>query len=200
MTSPVPWLDIGLAERPIVGETVSGDRAVVHAFDGGVLVAAIDGLGHGRAACEAADVAAATLQREAHQPLAVVFARAHEALRRTRGAVISVGCFSLARRELTWSGVGNVEAYLLRPGRVRERMLVIGGIIGHVLPTFRVGRVPLEPGDTLVLATDGIRNQFPEAVPGSGDAQAVADRVFECCAKEGDDALVLVARFLGEAR
>ena len=51
-------LELGVAERPLAGEQRSGDRAVLAPCDGGALVAAIDGLGHGAAAADAAETAA----------------------------------------------------------------------------------------------------------------------------------------------
>ena len=54
-------LEVGVAERALEGERRSGDRAVFAAYDGGALVAAIDGLGHGGGAADAADAAAKVL-------------------------------------------------------------------------------------------------------------------------------------------
>ena len=56
-----PWpaaLERGEAGAPLAGETRSGDLAVFAPFDGGALVAVIDGLGHGPAAADAAEAAA----------------------------------------------------------------------------------------------------------------------------------------------
>ena len=51
-------LELGIAERPLPGQARSGDRAVLAEFAGGALVAAIDGLGHGEKAADAAAIAA----------------------------------------------------------------------------------------------------------------------------------------------
>ena len=50
-------LELGIAERALPGEQRSGDRAVLVAYEGGALVAAIDGLGHGGDAADAAEIA-----------------------------------------------------------------------------------------------------------------------------------------------
>ena len=54
-------LELGIAERALAGEYRSGDRAVLVGYEGGALVAAIDGLGHGGEAADAAAAAAAVL-------------------------------------------------------------------------------------------------------------------------------------------
>ena len=47
----IAWATAGAA---LPGQTSSGDRAVIVGFPNGALVALIDGLGHGKEACEAA--------------------------------------------------------------------------------------------------------------------------------------------------
>ena len=52
----------GVAESPLPGEHESGDRHVVQLSAAGVLIAAIDGMGHGAEAAAAAKLAASTLE------------------------------------------------------------------------------------------------------------------------------------------
>jgi hypothetical protein len=53
-------------------------------------------------------------------------------------------------------------------------------------------------GDVMVLATDGIDSGFAQAIAAGGTAQEIADRILAEHGKEGDDALVVVVRYLGE--
>ncbi len=85
-----PLVDWAIATRIHPGEVVSGDLHVVAPFPGGVLVAVVDGLGHGPDAAEAARIAVAVLQDAAGQPATSLVERCHAALRRTRGVVLSV--------------------------------------------------------------------------------------------------------------
>ena len=55
----VEW---GVAARPIAGEAVSGDLHLVKPFDHGVLLAAVDGVGHGDEATSAARAAVGILE------------------------------------------------------------------------------------------------------------------------------------------
>jgi hypothetical protein len=57
--------------------------------------------------------------------------------------------------------------------------------------------VLLSPGDTLVMATDGVRSGFAADLPLHGSPQALADEILARDGKRTDDALVLVARYLG---
>jgi negative regulator of sigma-B (phosphoserine phosphatase) len=93
--------------------------------------------------------------------------------------------------------VGAVEGVLLRAGPGREYVLLQGGVVGLQLPPVRELVLPVAAGDTLVLATDGVRGGFAEGLTADGTPQQLADRVLARDFKGTDDALVLVARYTG---
>jgi hypothetical protein len=193
-------LDVGVAERGLDGG-VSGDLAVVTPAGTGTLLVAIDGLGHGPAAAEASAAAARLIEQRPADPLDELFARCHEALRRTRGAVMTAARVT-ADGSLEWVGIGNVEARVLRSGVAAARQgtespVLFGGVLGHQARRVRPSRVALGRGDVLVLATDGLRGDFATGVSVQGSAQTIADRILAASSRGHDDALVLVARFLG---
>jgi negative regulator of sigma-B (phosphoserine phosphatase) len=198
-------LERGVAERALRGEHRSGDRAVLAAYQGGALVAAIDGLGHGSDAADAAAVAAQVLAARPDDEPAHLLDACHEALIRTRGAVMTLAWFDLDDARLSWTGVGNVEGRLVHagtpfpthPGAPTEGALTKGGVVGYNLPPIRVTSADLLAGDVMVLATDGIDSGFAQAIAGGGTAQDIADRILAEHGKEGDDALVVVVRYLG---
>jgi negative regulator of sigma-B (phosphoserine phosphatase) len=193
-------LELGVAERALAGEYRSGDRAVLVAYGGGALVAAIDGLGHGGDAADAAAAAAEVLAAHPDEEPAQLIADCHRALSRTRGAVMTLAWFDLERGRLSWTGVGNVEGRLIHaaagPGAPTEGALTKGGVVGYNLPSVRVTSAGLEIGDVMVLATDGIDSGFAEAVTGGGSAQDIAERILAEHGKQGDDALVVVVRYV----
>jgi serine/threonine protein phosphatase PrpC len=190
-----PLVEWTVASRSLGRE--SGDQYLVsRTADGGVLVAVVDGLGHGPEAASAAKTAIAVIEAGQDRELSARFLRCHERLRDTRGVVLSLGLF--ATGSLTWLGVGNVDGVLLR-SRVGapEQLLVRGGVVGRQLPSLELSRLTVARGDTLIVATDGIRSRFAED-PGVGLAvPPTAERILADHGKETDDALVLVIRYLG---
>jgi phosphoserine phosphatase RsbX len=198
------WLEVGVASSILTGQSQSGDLELVRTLDGGALVAVVDGLGHGQEAAVAARVAVDTLDRYAGESLPALVRRCHEALLGTRGVVMSVAHFDAGHDTMTWVGLGNVEGVLVASdhvlGRPYTSLVTRGGIVGNAsagLPPVRPWVIPIQRRDILVLATDGLRAGFGEDVAPSHDPQQTATLLLERHGKKSDDALVLVARYLG---
>ena len=205
-TEPSSILDWGFASVALPGESTSGDLHLVQPFaDGsGVLVGAVDGLGHGQEAAAAARRAVDTLRDHAHESVIALVRRCHEALHRTRGVVMSLASFNTTDDTMSWLGVGNVEGLVLRadpgagPAAGRETILLRGGVVGYELPQLRGTVVPIAPGDTLIFTTDGIRAGFEVGLATGDPPQRLADQILARFASGTDDALVLVARYQKE--
>lgn len=197
-------IEWGAAASALPGQAVSGDRSVVAPFPGGVLVAVADGLGHGNEASLAAEIAVATLAKYAAESVIALVQRCHEALLRTRGVVMSLASLNGQDNTMTWMGVGNVEGVLFRADAeaspLRESILLRGGTVGYMLPPLRASVLPVARGDTLIFVTDGIRSSFAgdlALVASSRAPQQIADGILSRHSRQTDDALALVARYLG---
>ena len=199
-TQTSPAVEWGVASEPYPGYVGSGDLHVVKPFPGGLLVAVIDGLGHGGGAETAAKAAAVVIGKHAALPVTELFTRCHSELRKTRGVAMSLAVFTAGDR-MTWIGVGNVDGLLLRAGadgnRGREGLVSRGGVVGYQLPPLREHCLSVGKGDTVVFATDGIKSSFSQDLRAGRPPQRVADEVLGRYGKDTDDSLVLVARYLG---
>jgi negative regulator of sigma-B (phosphoserine phosphatase) len=186
------------AARPLAGEVESGDLEVVSPFDGGTLVAVMDGLGHGGEAASASRRAAEVLTASPSLDPVELLQRCHEALRGSRGVAAMVVSVS-ARGGVAWAGVGNVEAWLVRhapeDGAAREALISAPGVVGYQLPTVRRRDAAIEPGDVLALATDGIHPRFAADISADSDPADNAELILARHGRPNDDALVLIARY-----
>jgi serine phosphatase RsbU (regulator of sigma subunit) len=194
-----PTLKWGVAAAPLPGQTESGDRFVVEPFHDGALVAVVDALGHGHRASQIAAQAIDALVRHAQDSVTTLVQRCHDILRDRVGATMSLASFDWRSRRMTWLGIGNVAGVLVprtfvAQARVR-RLLVRGGVVGGDLPDLHPITIDVSPSDTLILATDGIQEQFADQLPDDLQPQALAEHIFAHYAKSTDDALVLVARY-----
>jgi hypothetical protein len=78
-----------------------------------------------------------------------------------------------------------------------ESLMLRGGVVGYRLPELHHCLLPVSPGDTLILATDGVRSDFTKMLPSASEPQPMADRILGDYASRDDDAMVLVFRYNG---
>ncbi len=195
---PLQTIEWGIASLPIMGETVSGDSFIIKPIQDVVLIAVVDGLGHGYEAAKASKTATTTLDMHAHEPAMPLVRRCHEALKGTRGVVMSIAKLYSRNNTMVWLGVGNIEGLVLRGnGRSvisRERLLLRGGTLGYQLPPLKDAVIPFMQGDILIFVTDGIRSDFDSGIKLDDRPQQVADDIMARSNKGTDDSLVLVVR------
>lgn len=200
MNSLAQWIDYGVAKRVRPGEHQSGDCHVVVFDEHQILLAVIDGIGHGEEAATAANAAVVTLENFHGESVTKLMRRCHENLRATRGVVLSIASIDTTRGLMSWLGVGNVQAFLFRGpvlGGGQEVLLLRSGVVGSSLPSLQESEVPIRAGDTLVLFTDGMRPDLTRDLPLSERPQRAANAIVEKYHNGNDDALVLIARFKG---
>ena len=191
----------GVATLALQGQSESGDLHLVQVVKDGVLVAVVDGLGHGEEAAAAARLAVTTLEKYAEEPPLSLLQRCHLALKGSRGVVMSLARFDAPRGTMTWLGVGNVEGVLHHVDwserSARASLITRGGIVGSEVPAVQAAVIPVGAGDTLVFATDGIGSGFLSDVTVRDEPQRLADQILARHGKGTDDALDFVARYLG---
>jgi hypothetical protein len=192
-------LEVGVAGLAIQGEVNSGDLAVFAPYDRGGLAAVIDGLGHGDDAAAASAIAEGVIRAHASDSPAELLRHCHQELRKSRGVVLTAAWFDLEAMELSWAGVGNVEARLVRGaatyGDRHDSALVLGGVVGYNLPPVRPARTDLRPGDAVAFATDGIEADYSGSLTPGLPAQRLAERILSRHGRATDDALAAVVRY-----
>jgi serine/threonine protein phosphatase PrpC len=208
--SSSPLLRWSVATHTLAGQRVSGDGHLVTSFSKGVLVAVVDGLGHGEDAVTAANLAIATLREHAEESVVALVQRCHERLRGTRGVVMSLASVTAHDGLLTWLGVGDVEGVVFHAAPdaklTCESLPLRGGVVGYQLPLVRPTVLAVKPADLLIFATDGLHTSFvqepllrnPLLRLAQNGPRQLADHLLAHYGKATDDALVLVARYVGE--
>ena len=193
-------LEWGVCSSPYPGQRCSGDACLVRETASGVLVAVVDGLGHGEEAHAVAERALASLEQTAGQPLVACLTACHAALRGTRGAAVTLVALEPEHRRRDWVAVGNVDATVVvgrggESGAGRQHSVPLrGGVVGDRLPQIRQSTVPFAAGDVLVSATDGLTPAFADAIDVRVRPSAAARALHRRFARADDDALVLVVR------
>jgi serine/threonine protein phosphatase PrpC len=162
-----------------------------------------DGLGHGPLAADASRAAVAAFRDGPVGGPAALVAHLHRALGRTRGGAVAVAELDPDAGTLRYAGLGNIAGHLVRPGaRATERrgMVSLPGIAGHQRRTVREFSYPVEPGDLVVLHSDGITDKWRlNDYPGlpTHTPLVIAATLLRDAGVRRDDATVLVARVPG---
>ena len=190
-----PAIAVVGASRPYPGELANGDTWTATWHEGYCRVALIDALGHGADAAAVAAVAIAALTEHPELDPVATLRLCHDALGRTRGAVVAVAQIDPHASTLTYVAIGNTEALLWQGGRI-ERPIGYRGVVGLTARTIRPFTFALQPDWLLVLHTDGVSGRFDlDGLSAEHpDPQALADALLARWARPTDDATVVVAR------
>ncbi|MEN6460882.1 MAG: SpoIIE family protein phosphatase [Syntrophomonas sp.] len=190
-------LETGVWQRNAPEEIVCGDGYLVQEENRVLTIAVVDGLGHGPAAHQAADMAVGVLQGN-RKSLEQIIPEIHRQLMGTRGAVLSIARFDLESGIIKFAGVGNIYTYVIYQDRVKILMSV-EGFLGGRLPSFREHDLDVEQVEHLVMVSDGIA-----PIPGRDlikiswqKAEDMARTIGEKWGLHRDDATVVVVKKKG---
>ncbi|MGH8372264.1 MAG: SpoIIE family protein phosphatase [Gammaproteobacteria bacterium] len=184
------------------GQEESGDRHIIMPISNGVLIAIVDGLGHGHEAAVAAKLAITNIKHHAHQYNLIGLAEyCHATLSNTRGVVMNLAKLDSLQGTMTWLGIGNVEGRLMLKTRnadfAQQTLLLRSGVVGQNLPKLLTSTTRISRGDVLIFATDGIQTDFSDNLKVDGSVEDIAQYISSHYYKKTDDALVTVIRYMG---
>ncbi|HEY6361931.1 MAG TPA: fused response regulator/phosphatase, partial [Vicinamibacterales bacterium] len=136
-----------------------------------------------------------------------------------RGMFVTLQClvFDLVQRRVSCAGAGHHQLVVVSPGRAPRLACASSGLPAGLMPSNPIDReaLPLEPGDTFVLFSDGVSEAMnPDedfygedrllaalaetsgATPAEMVTHVLADvRAFTAGAKQSDDITLLAARY-----
>jgi serine phosphatase RsbU (regulator of sigma subunit) len=182
--------------RPCHGEHLSGDAVVVRPLEQGLFVAIVDVLGHGPEAHELTHVIDAYLARYGSADVSGVMTRLHQHLKGTRGAAAGLCAIDAAAGRIDYAGIGNTV--MRRFGEIETRLVSQDGVLGQNLRTPLHQTLQLNPGDMIVLYTDGVSDRFTsDDYPGvlRHAPKEVANNIVQRFGKNHDDAACIAVRY-----
>lgn len=141
-------------------ESVCGDGWMIRHDANRSSLVVCDGLGHGEKAAEATQRALNTLDQIGPQAPEQLLARIHEAMRPTRGGAVAVATWELGRESLSFSGLGNLSAAVVRGGQI-QHLVSRNGTAGYRAPRPSSVTAAWGPGARLVVASDGLKLRLP---------------------------------------
>jgi anti-sigma regulatory factor (Ser/Thr protein kinase) len=200
--SPPPQacgMEVGALYVPLAGEEESGDGWAASCDLDGATLLGVDGLGHGPEAAKAARAAIHALERRPSAAPSEVLQTAHEALRITRGAALSVARIDYSGGDVRFAGIGNVNC-VVHDGNARRALISHNGIVGANMRKVQEFTTDCPPGALVILHSDGVQTQWDLADYPGLTVRApvlVAGIMMRDFVRGRDDALVLVGRRRG---
>jgi serine phosphatase RsbU (regulator of sigma subunit) len=182
--------------RPCPGEHLSGDAVVIRPLERGLFVAIVDVLGHGPEAHELTHVIDAYLARYGSADVSGLMTRLHQHLMGTRGAAVGLCAIDAAAGRIDYAGIGNTV--MRRFGKVESRLVSQDGVLGQNMRTPLAQTLQLDPGDLVVLYTDGVSDRFTSNdYPGvlRHAPKEVASNIVQRFGKDHDDAACVAVRY-----
>lgn len=183
------------------GEEACGDGYLVLEQDHKILIAVVDGLGHGTQAAQASKKAVELLKRYSNYSLINLVKNCHDNLHDTRGVVLSVASIDVRENILAWIGIGNVEVTLIYKGDMNlpqiERLMLRSGIVGYKLPFLQVSMIPIAAGDIIIFATDGVEGDYVADIDYKDCPHDIVEMISSTYFNTMDDSLVLAAQYQG---
>ena len=187
------WAVAGASKFP---DRDSGDGHMIVQGTDKIVFAVVDGSGSGPKAAAATDMCLTALQYAIHDRLESDFEACHNCMKQNRGAAMGIAHVDIGTGVMSWASVGDVYGVRYRDSLdPRGRSTIIlrrPGILGVRYDGILPQRLPLAPGDVVVLSTDGITQDFGHRVCQSNSAEDLAELILTGHGKPADDSLVLV--------
>jgi anti-sigma regulatory factor (Ser/Thr protein kinase) len=179
------------------GQTVSGDGYDIIFNPGHTKIFMGDGLGHGKEAHDAVQLAISSFRLSASNDPASILRYIHDPVKKSRGLVGAVAVVDHRLKKWKICGVGNITTRIYE-GLMAKNYVSYNGIIGLNIPTtLKNHEVDLSKHQCLIMSSDGIRtrwdlSQFPAIL--RYDPIMLAAVIYKESARKTDDMSILIAR------
>jgi anti-sigma regulatory factor (Ser/Thr protein kinase)/serine/threonine protein phosphatase PrpC len=187
-------MKFGILSRPFKGEKSNGDNVFLKEFDKKIMIAVIDGLGHGFGAEEASQKTVECLDKNYFRDLDYIINQIKADIRKTRGVVMSIALIDHRKKLLNYVGIGNVTTRIYKsPEDIRP--VNNNGMIRATVPRFRISQYPWSNENIIVMTTDGVSekndpDKYPDLI--NKHPMVIAGVLFRDYARYTDDATIVV--------
>lgn len=181
---------------PVQGEHACGDQVAWEQVPERTIIIAVDGLGHGIEAADAADEAVRIFHAHAKDSPAAILSRIHDALKKTRGAAAAIAELRPLAGLLTYAGVGNISGVVVS-NTMGKSLVSHNGTLGHMVTRIQEFKVDWPREGVLVMHSDGLQTRWDlSKYPGltARSPSVIAGVLFRDFRRQRDDASVVVAK------
>ncbi|MDO6389101.1 stage II sporulation protein E [Pontibacter sp. BT731] len=195
--------EIGSVMVPKPKEVDCGDGYAIIHHDRGAYLLALDGLGHGTYAMEAAQLAVKTFCENPIPDPALSLQAIHNGIRRTRGAVGFAASIDITLNKFSYCGIGNIAGKLFSMegslgNMPYKNVISYNGILGHNVPgTFNNQSLDWNRNKLLIVHSDGLKSRWDLSRYPNLQRHlptTIAAVLYKDHSRQTDDTLVLVCK------
>ena len=193
---PADSVQIAGITLPYPGERFCGDGWYCEQTADRTIAILVDGLGHGLGAFEASQEAIATFRQRRSSGPGEILGYIHDALKKTRGAVAGIVEISPRPGSVTYAGIGNISASLIR-GDSSRSLVSHNGTLGMTTQRIQEFREPWHPDSIFIMHSDGLQTKWDlscYAGLGSRHAAMIAGVLIRDFRRQRDDAGIVVLK------
>lgn len=150
---------VGISQHSLHHDPACGDAWQIVRQGPLLSTLVVDGLGHGPEAERAAQAGCQAFSRLPHGNPGVVFDDMHQAMNGTRGGAVALAQFDARTGHLRFTGIGNIGACLVTPGKSRG-MASHPGIVGVQFRRAQTFDFADAGGQLLILYSDGLQSRW----------------------------------------
>lgn len=189
--------DISAVMVPKPGETDCGDGWTFISGKDQHAIIALDGLGHGPDAHQAAMEGIEAFKEHSQEDPSSIIKHIHQAIKKTRGAVGALGILNNKNSQFSFCGIGNIGGKIFSMEGVKN-LISYNGILGHNVPTIIHNHpFPWNISSLLIMHSDGLKSRwdiskYPDLK--KHDTSVIAATLYKDNNRKTDDVLIIVGR------
>ena len=186
----------GIVSQPDSRYDKNGDTYIIKEYDGDkVLLAVIDGLGQGEDAEFVANIAREKIDEFYRLEITALIRECDQAIRaQNMNSGVALALAVATKESVYCAAIGDTHVKVFAHNNDGYILLSQPGLVGNTLPQIRIKIIPVDGAFTVILCTDGIRDEFTcESIP-LKSAQQTAEFIFNYYHGLHGDATVLVAK------
>lgn len=190
-------VEVGVVTVPADQQEECGDNWKIITKANHVYIMAVDGLGHGSNASEAAKEAVKSFEKNVRFPTHELLQHVHQDIRKTRGAVCFSAVADYKNNTIRYAGVGNISARLISK-QGGKNCISYNGIVGYIMPrTMNESNIIWSHQDIFIMCSDGITSRwslgnYPDII--KHDPVIIAAALYKDYRRTHDDSLVIVLK------
>jgi len=151
-------IELAVYQQQKIGEIFCGDSYYYDSFDEQFICVIVDGLGSGREAAKASQMAIQTIKEHKELQTKQIVKIISQKMAGQRGVVLGILRLDFANQRYSFESIGNI-GLLITCDQQKKRTLPNAGYLAGYYPNLHVSKGVLDKSMNFILFSDGVRDE-----------------------------------------